>query len=754
MVIFFFLTLVLLWPLTKGLILLPLDLLISNYRPWYSPGTILLKNFYMQDSIVQLFPWKHFVFTSLTNGVIPFWNPYQHLGMPFMASMKPMVWYPLNILYLLGEIPAWHALLFLQLFLSMVFAYLLSRDFLKDRLSGILVAISFAFSSLMIGVLEFGSEGHVLLWLPLYIFCVKRYVEKQKSIYALILGTTVAAGILAGQLQYTAYILLAVAGFILWYGLFQKVPTKTYLVLLGSIVLGVGISAIQLVPSMELFAHSYRGIAHSSEIFTRGLLAPHQLFRLFAPDLFGHPMTRDLSIGYIETSGYFGIVPLFFCLYAMVFGRKHAMVRFLAVVFWVAVLLSLNGIGQILLVLRVPLLTSGEAGRIFSLTLFSGALLSGFGMVEFFRPHAGKRQWMSIGIFVVLFALAVGSQAIVAKSNALFLRNIRFSVGILGGFVLVMAVGLLVKRKVAGVKNIIVLAILGLTFFDLYRLGYRFLTFSNEKFLYPNTQVIQYIHDASSSTLARTYGQIEPELGTYLNVYSVDTYNPLYIERTGRLMQALQGKLQEPLPVNKYLVALKRKELKPAFDFLGVSLIITEKDADPSIEYFGSTDFQKDFRLVHKDDRYAVYQNTTAFPRFGLYYHIQEVSTDQTALQLLAADVYDLRQTLILEDPLPIRLEEGTGSAKLVRADANAQEFSVTTDKPALFYISDTYFPGWKATVNKDPTTIYRANYNFRAVVVPSGESSVSFTYVPSNFWIGVAISAVSLTLLLLFVFL
>src|SRR5258708_2997374 len=95
---FLFLTLIYLFPLTKGLMLLPLDLLVSNYSPWNLTGQILLKNPYMQDSIIQLYPWKHLVLESLRNGIIPFWNPYQLMGMPFMASMKPMVFYPLNIL--------------------------------------------------------------------------------------------------------------------------------------------------------------------------------------------------------------------------------------------------------------------------------------------------------------------------------------------------------------------------------------------------------------------------------------------------------------------------------------------------------------------------------------------------------------------------------------------------------------------------------------------------------------------------------
>ncbi|MEK7070258.1 MAG: hypothetical protein AAB966_00455, partial [Patescibacteria group bacterium] len=104
------------YPITKGLIALPLDLLVASYKPWYSPGTILLKNPYMQDTVTQMFPWKHYLFTSFQEGVIPFWNPYQFGGAPFMGNLKSMVFYPLHIVYLLGEIRGWHLFLMLQLF--------------------------------------------------------------------------------------------------------------------------------------------------------------------------------------------------------------------------------------------------------------------------------------------------------------------------------------------------------------------------------------------------------------------------------------------------------------------------------------------------------------------------------------------------------------------------------------------------------------------------------------------------------------
>ena len=520
-VFFFFIsTLVYLFPLAQGLVLLPLDLLVSNYHPWYIPAQILLKNPYMQDSILQLYPWKHLVFESLSQGIIPFWNPYQHMGMPFMASMKPGVFYPLNILYILGEVKAWNALLFSQIFLSTIFTYALSRDFKLGVLPSILSSFTFALSSLMVGVLEFGSEGHVLLWLPLLILCAKRYLEKQQGIYLFIMGISIAVSIFAGHLQYTTYALLTLVGFIIIYGWTLKAKVPTYGFLIFSICLGIGVSSVQLIPSIELFSQSYRGIARSYDVFAAGLMTPYQLFRLFSPDFFGNPVTRDLTIGYIETSGYFGIIPLFFSIYAMIFGRKNTFVAFLTWLFAISILLSFQGIGSVLYFLKIPLLTSGSGDRIFYLVLFSGAILCGFGVQQFMAADR-KKKLKSLVLFILFFTAAIGSTAAIKYFDGtlkVFIHNIRFAVLILSTFSIGTIFFILIKKRPAILSILFLGFVVALTYFDLFRLGYRFLTFSNEKFLYPDVDVVRFIRQESANNLARNIGLTEPELATYLNV--------------------------------------------------------------------------------------------------------------------------------------------------------------------------------------------------------------------------------------------
>jgi len=726
----------------QGLIPLALDLLISKYAPWYSPGTILLKNPYMQDSIIQLYPWKHFVFESFRQGVIPFWNPYQMMGAPFMASLKPMIFYPLNFLYLFGEVNAWNGLLFLQILLSFFFAYLLSRDFKLGRFPSLLVSLAFSLNSLMMGVLQFGSEGHVLLWFPLFILASKRFLEEQKSRYLCLLSIVIACSIFAGQLQYTGYLLVVTAAFIIYYGIHLKIKLKIYALLMLSIILGIGISSIQLLPSLELFSKSYRGSSNSYEIFSRGLMTPEKLLRLFAPDYFGNPVSGDLGIGYIEASGYFGIIPLFFALYAAFFGKKNIFIRFFTWACLISALFSLQGIGQILYFLHIPLLTSGEANRIFSLVLFSGAILSGFGLSLFLHENP-KKNLVRLGGFTLIALIAFSLGILIHfPSHTIkgFITNIRFPLLILCLFIIPTGIYLLLNLKNRFLIYTFLTILLVVTFFDFYRMGYRFLTFSNPRFLYPTLGVTQYSRKQSDLTLARVQHLTEPELPTYLKVQSIETYNPLYLKRSGELLQALQEKPISNLPINKYQISPSLTS-KYAFDFLGVSLVAVEKDVNPSIALFNTAEYQNTFTPVYKDERFIVYKNSDAFPRFDLLYNYLTVTNDKKILSLIAERKIDFRKTILLEENLPVKLVRGNGSTVLLFNKPNELTFVVSSDKPALFYISDTYFPGWSASINDKTTKIYRANYNLRAVLIPAGKSILQFSYTPKYFYLGLFMS-------------
>ncbi len=74
----------------------------------------------------------------------------------------------------------------------------------------------------------------------------------------------------------------------------------------------------------------------------------------------------------------------------------------------------------------------------------------------------------------------------------------------------------------------------------------------------------------------------------------------------------------------------------------------------------------------------------------------------------------------------------------------NRASFRVRTTTGGLFNYSDAYAKGWQATIDDEPTPIYRSNHAFKAIVLPPGHHRVEFVYDPSSFRTGLLISLAS----------
>jgi hypothetical protein len=82
----------------------------------------------------------------------------------------------------------------------------------------------------------------------------------------------------------------------------------------------------------------------------------------------------------------------------------------------------------------------------------------------------------------------------------------------------------------------------------------------------------------------------------------------------------------------------------------------------------------------------------------------------------------DLANLLPPDDPLPAQVTRYTNSALAVELEAPAAGYLI---------LSETWDPGWRATVNGAPAPIAPVDGVFRAVAVPAGHSTVEMRYWP-----------------------
>lgn len=157
--------------------------------------------------------------------------------------------------------------------------------------------------------------------------------------------------------------------------------------------------------------------------------------------------------------------------------------------------------------------------------------------------------------------------------------------------------------------------------------------------------------------------------------------------------------------------------------------------------------------------KYLIY-NPSANPIVNRYaqgfaWLVDEVKCTANADEAIAAlRTTDLRQVAVLEDN--ITLADGADSTStIVRTsyapDRLTYKATCTTDKVAVF--SEIYYPaGWRAFVDGQEVTIYRADYVLRALPLSAGEHEIEFRFEPKSFEIGAIISRIASVIVVLMV--
>ncbi len=110
-------------------------------------------------------------------------------------------------------------------------------------------------------------------------------------------------------------------------------------------------------------------------------------------------------------------------------------------------------------------------------------------------------------------------------------------------------------------------------------------------------------------------------------------------------------------------------------------------------------------------------------------------------------------QLAVLEnDQTPPLLDERTQDAPTDRVtitDYRSRRVTVRAevDQPGYLVLTDTWYPGWIASVDDSPAPIYIADHIFRAVLLPPGSHTITFEFRPMSLMWGSAISGISLLL-------
>lgn len=316
------------------------------------------------DILLYFYPYRAYVAAALAEGQIPFWNPYLFAGAPLLANPQAAVLYPLHwpLIWLpVTQQVYWSAAL--HTWLLALGGYALMRRWDYGMAAALLTGLILAGSGFVGGLMGHINQLNGAVWLPWAVLCVEgargdthgagalaataqaiREEWPRRVVGCVGLGLVVALMLLAGHTQ-TVYINLFGLGiWTIWPALtwaagwlrrclrrtspFTIPPTELLprlVIYTAGILLGLLLSAPQLLPTLELSGLGLRSGGLNYLAATSFSLKPWQLFWTLLPT-YG---LRDLAAlfdtpGYTEYVAYVGIAGLLLAAVGAWHGRGRA----------------------------------------------------------------------------------------------------------------------------------------------------------------------------------------------------------------------------------------------------------------------------------------------------------------------------------------------------------------------------------------------------------------------------------------------
>lgn len=744
-----------------GLLPFPGDLFVAEYQPWknesflgYVSGSYPNKAQYF-DALCQMIPWKIFSWDSLKSGIFPLWNPHNFSGVPFLANIQAALLYPFTYLGTVLPYPtAWSIIVVIQPLLAGLFMILFMHSIGVLSYGAFLAAIAFAFSQFMTVFLEYSTIGHVILWLPFSLFTVERFLQTKRKRYLLLLTLSIVLSAFAGHLQLFATSSI----FIFLYALIRShEATKKYISipLVITFVCSLGISAVQLLPTLELATLAARA-PHDMDFFLNHLLIqPKELFLFLSPDAFGNPATRNflLASSYPSKALSIGLAPLLFALGAIIFVRvKNGTHRFfISATIFLSIILTKNPISWLLYHIPLPMLTSSSPSNSQYLLSFSLAVLSGIGLQEWTK-NTNIKKW---NLLFALPPMVIIGYIFVCKiiHVEINIKNILLTLGI----VIPLAGGMLLYRTNRQ-KTLFICLILLLTIGERFYIHNKFNPFSPKEFFYPPTKLTAWLKDNAGIFRFWGYGQgtIAANVASGTGLYDMQGYDPLYPKRYGEFIGLSgQGIIKNSFTdatrsnanLSEEKSLMENKYRLRVLSLGGVKYILDRMENASTEKIFPVSDFKNVFSL----NGWNVMENKNVTPRAFLTSEYAVITSPTEYGSILTNEAFSPIRTVLLEraPDFASGTSKTPGTARIKTYQPNNVVIETTASQPSLLVLTDTYYPGWTATVDNNLTDIIRADYVYRAITVPEGTHVVVLQFKPVSVRAGFILSISSILMLL-----
>ena len=317
---------------------LPLALLVVPVLLFWNAFTMQGAFFY-GDIMRIYYPMKVALDRALTAGQLPLWTSNVMAGYPLLGEGEGGFLYPLGLFLssVFSPVGALNYQVLIHLAIAGLGTYAFCRLLGLDAPSAAVGGLTFMLSGFAIAHLDHISILSAIAWLPLLFLLAELLVTRPRpGVHAALLGLVVGLQLSVGHAQVSFMSLLALS----LYALFRAAgeflngeglgrPARLLGFYVLAVLLGAGLAAPQLLPTLELTEVSQRGGGLSTDFLTSFSLPPPYVITFLFPFIGGNPLTSANPATVVEWCGYVGILPLFAAAYACFFRRDRYTLFFL-----------------------------------------------------------------------------------------------------------------------------------------------------------------------------------------------------------------------------------------------------------------------------------------------------------------------------------------------------------------------------------------------------------------------------------------
>ena len=711
--------------LRPGFTFLPVDLAQANV-PWRTAPPGRLQNQLITDPLYQFYPFLTFTVSSLKAHSWPLWNPYVLMGHPSFADPLAQTFYPVFAVLglLLGSARAIAIGLWLHALLAAGLTYGFLRAIRCSRSAALLGALTYALSGYLVTWFETLFWTSTLAWLPGALWGLELAIQRRRLVYVALAGLALGLAMLAGQMQF----ILIFSLFLGMYASLRAIELRgegkravVWPLLAAAMVVGLGalIGAVQALPFGE-----FVGLSHRVPGFNpKSVLPLWHLITLIVPDLFGNPASLGEywgKLNYSEANIYAGVVTMLLaCLAPFVARQRRILAIGLAGVTAVVVYLLIGGPGVSWLATVPPFNYLGFNRVAVLLPLLLGILAA----LTFDAPRASAfAPWIASGVLAGLVGLVLWQdrQGVQAHFQQVWPGLLQAALLLLAASTVLVLAWHRPRHRPLMAGSLVLLA-----FVDLYFVGSRYNPAGPIDSLLPSTPAIEYLQEnAGAYRVAPLVGGgpivFGPNVSSVFGLSEGGGYSslvPFYLR--------LLFEVGDPTGKSWNLLMLSQPSLN-LIDLLQVRYTIGNR---PSADV-GLRPDEAQWSEVYSGEA-TIFERQTPLPRAYVVYAAQPESNRRVTAKQIVDESFDLTRIAVTSKqvPLPATKQGLITPATIVDYQPGRVVVQAVAERAGLLVLGDSFYPGWQAKVDGQPSEVFRVNLIQRGVLVPAGEHHVEFTF-------------------------